>query len=146
MFWDEKCLLELTHHNLFESTAHRDRFHDLITCYVQAPFFSKGLCKCMYLSSWDDAHFSELLIVLNELTISGARNTEIMAQNGLVLIDSAMDDTATIYRLSYAFLTNSYFKMPDFSMLDPDISHLIRQALLAARLIDDLPDPHAGSR
>ena len=50
MKWFEKCLLELTHHNMFESTEHRNRFLDLITCYYQAPFFTKGLCKLPFIS------------------------------------------------------------------------------------------------
>ena len=42
MNWNEKCLMELTHHNLFEDNAHRLRFRDLLSCYFTAPFFTKG--------------------------------------------------------------------------------------------------------
>ena len=73
MNWNEKCLLELSHHNLFESTDHRQRFRDLIDCYFTAPFFTKGLCKCIYIASWDDEHFIEILAMLNDLTASGAK-------------------------------------------------------------------------
>ena len=67
MKWNEKCILELTHHNLFESTEHRSRFVDLLSCYWESPFFSKGLCKCMYLAAWTDDTFNEFLEGLKNL-------------------------------------------------------------------------------
>ena len=143
MFWNEKCLLELTHHNLFESTANRDRFRELLDCYWTAPFFNKGICKCMYLASWDDIHFAEILSVLNELTIQGTRSVQLMKEQGEDLVSEAEGFSAEAYRLSLAFLTNSYYQLPDFSSLDPDEAHIIRQSLLAAQYIDELPDPHS---
>ena len=69
MKWSEKCIMELTHRNLFENDDHRARFRDLLDCYCDAPFFSKGLCKCMYLSSWDQKQFTQILDVLNEMIL-----------------------------------------------------------------------------
>ena len=42
MNWADKCMLELTHRNLFEDDGHRSRFKDLLDCYSAAPFFTKG--------------------------------------------------------------------------------------------------------
>lgn len=142
MNWNEKCVLELTHHNLFDSTDHRLRFIELLGCYYSASFFTKGLCKCMYLACWDEEHFMEILSMLNELTLNGSRNLKIMKDHGEVLSREAQGFDTELYNLSLSFLTDTYYKLPDFSRIDPDEAHLIRQALMASRLIDDLPDPH----
>ena len=42
MNWPDKCMLELTHRNLFEDDSHRARFRDLLDCYSGAPFFYEG--------------------------------------------------------------------------------------------------------
>ena len=142
MKWYEKCLLELTHHNMFESTDHRSRFLDLISCYSDAPFFTKGLCKCMYLSSWDDEHFSIMLDTLNDLVIGANTSTSTMAEQGDVFSQTHDGTEAEIYRLSTAFLTDGPYTLPDMTALDPDCAYLIRQAIRAGSYIDDLPDPH----
>ena len=82
MRWDEKCLLELTHHNMFESTEHRNRFREILNCYYTAPFFTKGLCKCMYLGTWDDVHYADLMSIINLITIEGTRSLKTMADEG----------------------------------------------------------------
>ena len=142
MKWFEKCLLELTHHNMFESTEHRNRFLDLITCYYQAPFFTKGLCKCMYLSSWDDEHFGIMLGTMNEMVIEGATDVRSMADQGDVISRQLTGADAEIYRLSTAFLTDQDYEIPDLTRFDDDTAHIIRRAVLAGSYIDDLPDPH----
>ena len=142
MRWFEKCLLELAHHNMFESTEHRGRFLDLISCYAQAPFFSKGLCKCMYLSSWDDEHFLIMLTTLNEMVIDGEKTLKGMAGQGSALAHQAEGYEAEIYKLSTAFLTNTEYTLPDLTIMDPDGAYIIRQAVLAGKYIDDLPDIH----
>ena len=141
MNWNEKCLLELTHHNMFESTEHRLRFRDLINCYYTALFFNRGLCKCMYLLSWDDEHFIQLLGLLNEMTINESRNLKPMIDE---TEDLAREDTgsdAELYKLTVSFITRSTYQLPDFAVMDPDYAHMIRCGLLASQYIDELPDP-----
>ena len=101
MFWNEKCLLELTHHNLFESTANRDRFRELLDCYWTAPFFSKGICKCMYLASWDDIHFAEILSVLNELTIQGTHSVQLMKDTADMKADAVAAELQKVHTEEY---------------------------------------------
>ena len=143
MNWNEKCLLELTHHNMFEDTDHRLRFRDLTGCYYKAPFFSRGLCKCMYLASFDQTHFEEILDALNELTIDGAKTPKPMSERGAVLADQSDGPDKEIYCLSNSFLNNTHYTLPDLTLLDPDVAHIIRRSLLASQYIDDLPDPKA---
>ena len=141
MKWYEKCILELTHHNMFESSQHRSRFLDLTSCYCDAPFFTKGLCKCMYLSSWDDEHFGVMLDTLNGIIIGQERTLKGMAEQGDVLSRQMSGTDAEIYKLSTSFLNGTPYQVPDFSTLDPDGAYIIRKALMAGQYIDDLPDP-----
>ena len=110
MRWSDKCMLELTHHNLFENDEHRSRFRDLLECYSEAPFFTKGLCKCMYLSAWDNEHFAVMLDILNAMTINRQNNLDDMKDQGEVLEAAAengeLEDasSAEIWKLSNAFL------------------------------------------
>ena len=41
----DACLFALDKAKLFESSGHRTRFKELMDCYSQFPFFTKGLCK-----------------------------------------------------------------------------------------------------
>lgn len=140
MQWYEKCILELTHHNLFENTEHRNRFRDLVSCYADAPFFTKGLCKCMYLSSWDDIHFMVMLDTVNAMVIDGDRSLKNMSGQGSALAHQLTGSDAEIYRLATAFTTNTDYSLPDFAAMESDAAYLIRRALLAAQYIDELPD------
>ncbi len=141
MRWDEKCLLELTHHNMFESTEHRNRFREILNCYYTAPFFTKGLCKCMYLGTWDDVHYADLMSIINLITIEGTRSLKTMADEGDAMSEQLTGADAEIYKLSTSFITNRPYTLPDLTMIDPEGAHIIRQGLLASKYIDDLPDP-----
>ncbi len=144
MQWSEKCLLELTHHNMFENSEHRLRFRDLINCYYQAPFFTKGLCKCMYLACWDDEHFTIMLDMLNDLTINGSKNLRMMREQGFHMEQTATPEEKAIMNLSNSFISGSVFNVPDFDTMDPEVAHIIRRGMTASIYIDDLPDPQSG--
>ena len=142
MKWFEKCLLELTHHNMFETTDHRSRFLDLTSCYFTAPFFTKGLAKCMYLSSWDEEHFIFMLTTLNDMILDGDRSVRGMGQQGLAMAAQCEGNDAEIFLLSASFLLEIPYRAPDYASLDPDVAYKIRKAIAAGAYIDDLPDPH----
>lgn len=148
MRWSDKCMLELTHHNLFENDEHRSRFRDLLECYSEAPFFTKGLCKCMYLSAWDNEHFAVMLDILNAMTINRQNNLDDMKDQGEVLEAAAengeLEDasSAEIWKLSNAFLNNKPYDSSSLHSLeidDPDTAYLIKRALLTADVIDQIP-------
>lgn len=139
MNWNDRCLMELTHHNLFESNEHRLRFRDLLNCYSSSPFFTKGLCKCMYLSSWDEEHFAVILDVLNDMTLEGEKNLRTMKDQGEVLEKEYTGNDAEIFRLSNAFLNERPYEAPDMGIVDPEGAYIIRQALKAGMYIDELP-------
>ena len=146
MNWADKCMMELTHRNLFEDDGHRSRFRELLDCYFHAPFFTKGLCKCMYLGAWDNIHFAQLLDILNEMTIEKAAHLEPMTDNGMVLEQNAEDlgndAEAAVMNLSICFTTDTPFDrswLDELEVIDPERAYIIKRALLAAQYIDDLP-------
>lgn len=142
MNWNEKCMLDLTHHNLFEDNAHRIRFRDLLNCYYGAAFFTKGLCKCMYLSCWDEEHFAIMLEILNEMTLDGDKNLNMMKDQGEIMVQSSVGFENVVLRLSNAFLNDTFFEMPDLGVMNPEGAHIIRQAVKAAEYIEELPEVH----
>ena len=149
MKWSEKCIMELTHRNLFENDDHRARFRDLLDCYCDAPFFSKGLCKCMYLSSWDQKQFTLILDVLNEMVLDRGNAMNLMMDNGMVLEQTARDEgdgaTVAILEASKDFLDDIPYdrsRLKDLEIADPETAYCIKRGLLAAQCIDDLPPVH----
>lgn len=139
MNWNEKCIMELTHRNLFENSEHRMRFRDLLNCYYQAPFFTKGLCKCMYLSSWDEEHFMVMLDILNQMTLERDKNLHQMKDQGEILELQLEGSEAEIFKLSNAFLNDRQYTEPEYDLMDPEGAHIIRSALQVAEYIDELP-------
>lgn len=151
MKWSEKCIMELTHRNLFENDEHRARFRDLLDCYCSAPFFTKGLCKCMYLSSWDQKQFAQILDVLNEMVLEGDDALNLMKDNGMVLEQSAKSEgdtaTACILEVSKDLLDDKPYdrsRLKGLEIQDPEIAYMLKRGLLAAQCIDDLPPVYPG--
>lgn len=133
------CLRELDSQGLFENNDHRNRFNELLSCYCEYPFFTKGLCKCMYLSSWDDEHFIVMLDILNDMTLGRSRDVEEMKDNGKVLEYSAEGYDREVFRLSGAFLNNEPYDIPQIPIAEEGL-HIINQALKAAAIIDRVFD------
>ncbi len=149
MKWSEKCMMELTHRNLFENDDHRARFRDLLDCYSSAPFFTKGLCKCMYLGAWDNPHFAQMLDILNEMVIEHDQSLGMMKDNGIVLENTAEGEgdvsSAAILSLSNDFVNETPYDKSQLDTLEveePEAAYIIKRALQAAQCIDDLPPIH----
>ncbi len=77
--------------NMFENSGHRTRFKELLDCYADFPFFTKGLCKCMYLSAWDDEHFCIMLEILTDMSLGGDATTREMRIKGDALVEEHPD-------------------------------------------------------
>lgn len=141
MGWNEQCISALGAAGMFENSEHMTRFKELLDCYSGYPFFTKGLCKCMYLSAWDDEHFAVMLETLNDMALGRERDTVDMRIQGDLMADINMDEHAVgearMYQLSSAFLENKPF-VP--AKADENLSehyrYLIRRALEAAKIID----------
>jgi hypothetical protein len=91
MDWKNKCFAALDKEKMFENSDHRTRFKELFDCYRDYPFFSKGLCKCIYLSAWDEEHFCIMVETLTELSLGRETDTKEMSIKGDALADEQMD-------------------------------------------------------
>lgn len=139
MSWKDTVFNELDRQQLFQSDGHRTRFKELTDCYADAPFFTPGLCKCMYLSSWDDEHFLVMLDMLNQLSLRPRMNLDDMEENGQLMAEESDNYDTYVLRLSCAFLDNSPFSLdclPD--TIDPKGRYIITEALKAAAIIDSV--------
>ena len=130
-----RCLRELEIKGLFETPEHRSRFSELLNCYCNYPFFNKGLCKCMYLSSWDMEHFIVMLDILNDMTIGKNQNLQLMKDNGKVLENMSDGYDRYIFQLDGAFLTSQDIQMT-YVPIDKEGKNIIQRALEAAEVIE----------
>lgn len=145
MNWKEKCFSALKEADLFEDSGHRTRFKELMDCFCSQPFFTGGLCKCMYLSAWDEGHFCILLETLTQMSLGNDTSLEEMRFNGDVLAKAQQDAQYYVYLLANAFLDGTDFVLEPENEIPEDIRHIITQALAAARVIDACgAPPQAG--
>lgn len=138
MSWKHHCLAALSEANLFENSGHRTRFKELMDCYSEQPFFTRGLCKCMYLSAWDEEHFFVMLETLSGMSLGKEQNTEEMRLIGDALAEEQATDEYYVYMLSIAFLDNIPYPVPDVADIRPETIYIIQQAQKAAEIIDGL--------
>lgn len=138
MSWQDKCFFALSAEKLFENSGHRTRFKELLDCYGDYPFFTKGLCKCMYLSSWDEEHFHIMLETLMEMSLGKDRNTGDMRIKGDILAEEQTDGEYYVYQLSNSFLDNSDFQLDRNAHIQPEILYIICRAKRAAEIIDSV--------
>lgn len=138
MNWKDRCFLSLDEEKLFENSGHRTRFWELLDCYGEYPFFTKGLCKCMYLSAWDEEHFAIMLETLTSMSLGRETDTDDMRIQGDTLAEVQPDAEFYVYQLSNAFLDNKPFLLPDDARLEAEQRRIIEQALKAARVIDHI--------
>lgn len=138
MNWKDRCFLSLDEEKLFENSGHRTRFWELLDCYGEYPFFTKGLCKCMYLSAWDEEHFAIMLETLTSMSLGRETDTDDMRIQGDTLAEVQPDAEFYVYQLSNAFLDNKPFLLPDDARLEAEQRRIIEQALKAAKVIDHI--------
>ena len=142
MMWKNEVYRQLRSQHLFENEAHQSRFKELLDCYSQAVFFTPGLCKCMYLSCWDEEHFFIMLDMLNQLKLKDHMTLSDMNENGKLMVEEMPDDDyeATIMQLSCNFLSGTPFDQTSLPKnFDPKGRHIIEQALKASAVIDSIP-------
>lgn len=137
MGWKENCIAVLDEAKMFENSEHRTRFIELMDCYSEYPFFTKGLCKCMYLSAWDDEHFAILLETLMRMALGKEQDTEDMAIHGEALAEEENGDEQKMYCLSCEFLEGGPCTV-DLTGVSEEKAYIMTRALQAAEIIDRL--------
>lgn len=138
MNWKKDCFSALDSEKMFENPGHRSRFKELVGCYSGYPFFTKGLCKCIYLSAWDEEHFCIMVETLTELSLGRETDTQEMEIKGDALAEEQSGDEYQVYRLSIAFLTDQDYSPAPDCCISPETRHIIDRALHAAKIIDQL--------
>lgn len=136
MIWKEKCLAALDNAKMFESSGHRTRFKELVDCFSYYPFFTKGLCKCIYLSAWDHEHFCIMLETLTELSLGREKTTSEMRIKGDALAEEQTDSEYYVYLLSNSFLDNTPFHLDASANVSEEVRYIIERALKASHIID----------
>ena len=136
MNWKRECFSALSAENMFDDMKHRNRFKELLYCYGDYPFFTRGLCKCMYMSAMDEEHFCMILEILSRMSISKEETLDEMRSNGELLAEEQHDAEYYVYLLSNAFLDDEPFVLADDVELPSSVSHVIRRALQASEIID----------
>ena len=124
MGWKDQCVAALDEEKLFD-------------CYGGYPFFTKGLCKCMYLSAWDEEHFAILLETLMRMSLGREQNTEDMEANGEALAREEDGDEQKMYLLSCEFLEGKPCSI-DLDTVSANTAYVMKQALKAAEIIEKL--------
>lgn len=136
MNWKDKFLSALNSEGLFENSGHMTRFKELMDCYSGYPFFTRGLCKCIYMSAWDEEHFNIMLETLTDMSLGRERDAGEMLIRGDALAEEHMDDEYYVYMLSIAFLADKPFHLDSSVKLSPETQYIIDRSLKAAKIID----------
>ena len=118
--------------------GHRTRFKELMDCYSNYPFFTKGLCKCMYLSAWDDEHFAVMLETLMDMSLGREQDTKDMQVKGDALAEERNDGEYYVYLLSGAFLEDKPYILPEDADIPQEIRYIIDRAIRASAVIDEV--------
>ncbi len=138
MKWSEVVTNILEREKLFENEEHKDRFREAVDCYENCSFFTGGLCKCLYLASWDMDHFAIILETLNGLIARREKTLKDMRIAGEQMADEMEGEERYVMQLSVSFLNNHPYEKKDLSDITENTQHIIYQALKAGKLIDEI--------
>ena len=138
MEWVRKVCNILEEKHLFNDLQHGTRFYQLVSCYCDKPFFTPGICKCIYLGAWDDEHFVQILSMMTELSFAANPESEDMAENGRFLADETEGPEKYIMLLSCSFVENKPFDVQLPDDLDDRTKRVISYGLKASAVIDEV--------
>ena len=138
MGFNERCLNRLSDYGMFHDSLHYTRMKELLDCFSNKPFFNKGICKCMYLSAWDDEHFMIILSILNTMSLGKHEDTADMEVEGDSYVEESSEEESPVYQLSSSFLTGLPYNGPALETLPEETRSLMELGMKAAELIDDL--------
>lgn len=114
MDWRDYCIEEIAKHRCFVSAMHKKRFIELFDMVQNEPFFTKEICKCMYLAAWDQVHTDEMKEIFRGLMDEGVLDAKRLI--GKRDFSSATTNEKEILKLAHEFLDNPG-KTPDESCL-----------------------------
>ena len=132
-----ECIAKLGDAGLFEDAKHEERFSKFMESYGDKPFFNKGVCTCMFMSSMDDAHTAILSETLKSMSDENEESTKGMQSKGENLASFSSNDEAVIYKLSVSFVAGRPFFVTDdkIESLSDHAKYVIEQSLKANQTI-----------
>lgn len=154
MIWTDMCKKELSAANLFADDKHYRRFADAVDCYCERNFFTVGLCKCIYMSSFDRDHYNVFLQTINGIVARREKNLAFMKEMGEITQDVIQSDSeegkitpemslreSCMYSLSSAFLHNKEYELPEEARnCGEDWVRLFDMSKRAAKIIQECKD------
>lgn len=140
MSWRLHCIEELDRYHCFSSAFQKSRFIEMYDKVKYQPFFTKGLCKCLFLSAWDQEHTTVMQNMLQELMDQKAHSLDYMIESGKAKSETNHTYESAMYQLATFFLTHPG-ETPDESWLLRLSRHWIPlgdSVLQASEIIDRL--------
>lgn len=116
MSWKNECIPALKSHHLFLSPVHFQRFTQLFNYLRDRAFFNKGLCKCIFLASWDQERYNSFMETMEELIARDAQDLSYMAEKGKAKLPRSSGNEKTLYKMSMEFITRPGYT-PDEDLL-----------------------------
>lgn len=156
MIWTDMCKKKLSAANLFVDDKHYRRFADAVDCYCERDFFTVGLCKCMYMSSFDRDHYNVFLQTINGIVARREKNLAFMKEMGEITQDVIQADSeegkmtpemslreTCMYALSSAFLNNQEYELPEEAKnCGEDWVEIFNMSKRAAEIIQECKDTY----
>lgn len=104
MKWLDKCESALIDSHIFLSHQHISRFHEAFKLIKNQPFITKGLVKCLFLSSWDQEHFNIFMDAVYQLIHNNETNLDRMLEIGQGYVERSKASEKIFYNLAMEFL------------------------------------------
>ncbi len=142
MAWKDKCLRSLMDANLFLSSAQLERFKETWKVLKKQPFCTKGLCKCLFMSAWDQEHYQFLKDTVDEMIARKDTDTSYMLEKGRVVLGNVALSERELFKLSIEFLEKEG-QTPDERCLVKLAHHWVPitdNTLAVGRLLDSMDD------
>lgn len=67
MDWRDYCVEKIANQRCFVSAMHKKRFIEMFNMVQNEPFFTKEICKCLFLAAWERSYTNDMEKLLQEL-------------------------------------------------------------------------------
>lgn len=114
MDWRDYCVEEIAKHRCFVSALHKKRFIEMVDMVQNEPFFTREICKCMFLAAWERKYTDNLKALFQEMIDNDVTSSEPLIKRAKQVRISPNE--VEIYKLELEFLENPG-KTPDESCL-----------------------------
>ena len=104
MAWQEQCLRSLMDAKLFLSAAHMERFKEAWKVLKKQPFCTKGMCKVLFLSAWDQEHYQFFKDTMEEMIARNETDTTYMLEKEKIAFENTALSEREMCKLAVAFL------------------------------------------